>query len=91
MNHGRRQECEVRGNVGARARAQGGQGKSLWVDKMSTRGHFTKTNISSGATGKGKGTVGQLPLPRLAPPMIRTKTEVDDEKEFKLENPRLMS
>ena len=41
-----------------------GQGKWLWVDKMYTRGHFTKTNISPGATekgGKGKSIGGSPP------------------------------
>jgi len=41
-----------------------GQGKSLWVEKMSNIGHFSKTNISLWGKlgGKGKGT-GHFPPP----------------------------
>ena len=40
-------------NVGQGSKHRG-QGKSLWVDKMSTRGHFTKTNISPGGNWGGQ-------------------------------------
>ena len=33
---------------GGKGQGTEGQGESLWVDKMSTRGHYTKTNISPG-------------------------------------------
>ena len=56
IKHGRQREFEV-GATWGQGRGHRGQGKSLWVDKMSTREHFTKTNISPGATGgKGKST-----------------------------------
>ena len=74
-NHGRRvRNLKLRGATWGQWPGNRGQEKSLWVYKMSTRGHLPEPTFRLGATGGGKGKVtgGSCPLFPLAPPMVWT-------------------